>query len=330
MLCYAWDKLEYLQRNKVGVLDERDVINLLCRVFVKEANFLIKKGLYREYKSFNEETSILRGKINFNESISLMVNKKNKLNCSYEELDFNILINKILKTTIINLLKIDELSETNRKHLKQVLSYFNAIDTIHLDERLFKNIKYNPSNKAYEFIINICKLIKDNLLIDKKGECALFYNFLEDEKKMAYLFESFVRNFYKKELKSSRVYRENISWRFTGGNLNYLPIMQTDISIELPHKKIIMDTKYYKTALTSNFGKDKLNSGNLYQLFAYLKNNEVKSPKDKTAEGILLYPRVNKDLDLSYTMENHVLKVCTVNLSMKWQKIEERLLRIVE
>jgi 5-methylcytosine-specific restriction enzyme subunit McrC len=76
MLCYAWDKLEYLNRNKVGVLQERDVLNLLCRVFIKELDFLIKKGLFREYKSFEEETSVLRGKINFNESISLMVNKK--------------------------------------------------------------------------------------------------------------------------------------------------------------------------------------------------------------------------------------------------------------
>lgn len=329
MLCYAWDKLEYLERNKVGILEERDVLNLLCRVFVKEVDFLIKKGLYREYNSFEEEVSILRGKINFNDSLSLMVNKKNKLKCSFEELDFNIPINKILKTTIIHLLKVNELSEDNRKHLKQVLPYFTSIDTIRLEDRLFNGIRYNPSNKAYEFIMNICRLIKDNLLINEKGEGAEFYNFLEDERKMAYLFENFVRNFYKKELKPSRVYRENIYWNLKGECLNYLPLMQTDISIEFSNKKIIMDTKYYKTALVSNFGKDKLNSGNLYQLFAYLKNNEDKSPKDKNAEGILLYPRVNKDLDLAYTMENHIMKVCTVNLNMKWQSIEERLLEIV-
>lgn len=329
MLCYAWDKLEYLDRSKAGILQEKDVINLLCRIFVKEIDLFLKKGLYREYKSFEEETSILRGKINFNESLPLMVNKKNKLMCSYEELDFNITINKIIKSTIISLLKVNQLSEDNRRHLKKISAYFSIIDTISLDETVFKGIRYNSSNKAYEFIINICKLIKDNLLIDEKGKEAEFYNFLEDERKMAYLFENFVRNFYKKELKPSKVYRENIIWGLKGENLSYLPLMQTDISIELPHKKIIMDTKYYKAALTLNFGKDKLNSANLYQLFAYLKNNEGKSPKDRTAEGILLYPRVNKDLDLTYTMENHIMKVCTVNLNMKWQSIEARLMEIV-
>jgi 5-methylcytosine-specific restriction enzyme subunit McrC len=249
--------------------------------------------------------------------------------CSYEELDFNITINKILKTTIINLLKLNQLTQDNRKHLKQVLAYFSTIDTIYLDERVFKGIRYNPSNKAYEFIINICKLVKDNLLMDEKGEGAGFYNFLEDERKMAYLFENFVRNFYKKELKPSKIYRENILWNLSGEDLNYLPLMQTDISIELPNKKIIMDTKYYRAALNINLGKEKLHSSNLYQLFAYLKNNESKSLKDKNSEGILLYPRVNKDLDLTYTMEGHIMKVCTVNLDMKWQNIEERLLEIV-
>lgn len=225
MLCYAWDKLEYLDRNKVGVLQERDILNLLCRVFVNEVEFLLKKGLYREYRSFEEETSILRGKINFNESLLLMSNKKNKLICSYEELDFNIIMNKILKSTIINLLKTSQLSDDNRNHLKKVLAYFSSIDTIYLSERVFKGIRYNSSNKAYEFIINICKLVNDNMLIDEKGKKAEFYNFLEDERKMAYLFENFVRNFYKKELRHSNVYRENITWELKGENLNYLPLM---------------------------------------------------------------------------------------------------------
>lgn len=329
MLCYAWDKLEYLDRNKVGVLQERDVLNLLCRVFVNEVKILLKKGLYREYRFFEEETSILRGKINFNASLLLMSNNKNKLICSYEELDFNIIINKILKSTIINLLKTSQLSEDNRNHLKKVSAYFSTIDTMYLSERVFKGIRYNPSNKAYAFIINICKLINDNMLMDEKGKIAEFYNFLEDERKMAYLFENFVRNFYKKELRHSKVYRENITWELKGENLNYLPLMQTDISIEFSDRKIIMDTKYYKSALTLNYGKDKLNSANLYQLFAYIRNNESKSFKDRTAEGILLYPRVNRDLDLTYNMGDHVLKVCTVNLNTKWKNIETRLIEIV-
>lgn len=75
MLCYAWDKLDYLDRNKVGILEENDVLNLFSRIFVNEVNFIIKKGLYREYNSFEEESSIIKGKINLNKSITLILNK---------------------------------------------------------------------------------------------------------------------------------------------------------------------------------------------------------------------------------------------------------------
>jgi hypothetical protein len=61
------------------------------------------------------------------------------------------------------------------------------------------------------------------------------------------------------------------------------------------------------------------------------KYREYRSFEEETSilRGILLYPMVNKDLDLTYTMENHVLKVCTVNLNMKWQNIKARLIEIV-
>ena len=45
------------------------------------------------------------------------------------------------------------------------------------------------------------------------------------ERKMAYLFESFVRNFYKKELRGAKVYREDMYWELTGEFVEFLPKM---------------------------------------------------------------------------------------------------------
>lgn len=90
-------------------------------------------------------------------------------------------------------------------------------------------------------------------------------------------------------------------------------------------KKIILDTKYYKNALSSNYGSEKLISSNLYQLFSYLNNNGIKSEKDNYAEGILLYPKVNKELNLKYNIHGHEIKVYTVDLNREWQEIHRRL-----
>lgn len=329
MLCYAWDKIEYLNYNKVGQLEEHDLVNLFAKILNNELIRLVKKGFYREYLPHKEEMSMIRGKINFQESILRLENKRGKIICEVDELEYNILINQVIKTTILNLLKIKQLSTTNHNLLKQQMHYFRHLDKVVLTSQTFKNIRYNKSNYNYKFIINICRLIYNQLLLSEDGEEAMFYDFIDDEVKMARLFEEFVRNFYKHHLKDARVYRENIQWNMIGECLEYLPIMQTDISIEWQDKKKIVDTKYYKEALKSNRGNEKLISGNLYQIYSYLKNNENKSLKDKVAEGILLYPKVGKGLHLNYIIEGHKVSIYTLDLNTKWQDIHEQLLEII-
>ena len=76
-------------------------------------------------------------------------------------------------------------------------------------------------------------------------------------------------------------------------------------------------------------GQDKYHSTNMYQMFSYLKNAETKGEVYKNSTGILLYPQVDKSLDNIYKLEDHKLKICTVNLNDDWQNIHNRLLEIV-
>ena len=69
MLCYSWDKLDYISRNKIGIEESMDIQNLLCRILVDEVDILIKKGIKKNYKELNESSSVVKGKINFKESI---------------------------------------------------------------------------------------------------------------------------------------------------------------------------------------------------------------------------------------------------------------------
>ena len=65
MLCYSWDKLDYISRNKIGIKESKDIQNLLCRILVDEVDILIKKGIKKNYKELNESSSLVKGKINF-------------------------------------------------------------------------------------------------------------------------------------------------------------------------------------------------------------------------------------------------------------------------
>ena len=50
MLCYSWDKLDYINRNKIGIEESMDIQNLLCRILDDEVDILIKKGIKKNYK----------------------------------------------------------------------------------------------------------------------------------------------------------------------------------------------------------------------------------------------------------------------------------------
>ncbi len=55
-------------------------------------------------------------------------------------------------------------------------------------------------------------------------------------------------------------------------------------------------------------------------------------PHTKESKGILVYPTVDNELDVSYVYKNtnHIIRVSTVNLNQDWQMIEQRLKDIIK
>ena len=111
--------------------------------------------------------------------------------------------------------------------------------------------------------------------------------------------------------------------------------METDITLfnPLTKKKIILDAKYYKDTLVSKYGKDrKIRREHLSQILTYVMNQENgTAPHTKNTQGILVYPTVDIELDVSYLYKdtNHIIRVCTVNLNQDWRLIEQRLKEII-
>ncbi|WP_174612910.1 5-methylcytosine restriction system specificity protein McrC [Virgibacillus ihumii] len=330
MLCYAWNRLEEKDDIYVSRSDEKDIYQLLSGILVNRLGVLIKRGFYKEYTNKEEETSTIRGRINFQKSLNELSFKQARMYCQFDEMTYDILHNQIIKSTLYNLMKTSKLDNSTKEEIQHLYHYFGGISLVKLNRKVFNNAKIHRNNLHYGFIIDICRFLFESLLMneDNIGE-KRFINFDQNAKAMAYVYEDFVRNFYKKELSGSKVYRENIYWNAEGEDLSYLPRMETDISIELHNKKIIMDTKYYQNATASKLknGNEKLISGNLYQLHAYLSNFKNRNQKNLT--GVLLYPTVDKDLDLFYNILGFNVKVCTVDLNQDWRKIQERLLGIV-
>ncbi len=148
---------------------------------------------------------------------------------------------------------------------------------------------------------------------------------------MARVFQQFVRTFYDLEQDEFHVSSERLSWAASTdnpGDLQYLPTMVTDVTMRSLTRCIVIECKYYRSTLQQQFSKSSLHSENVYQLFAYLKNTPAKTSMGNV-EGILLYPRVGGKLNIRVTLQKHLVKVCTIDLSQKWIGVHKDLLDII-
>jgi len=109
----------------------------------------------------------------------------------------------------------------------------------------------------------------------------------------------------------------------------FIPRMETDVCLRGPARSIILDTKFYASALKqSAFGEPKLPAANLYQLYTYLRQKSTDTGWEQ-AEGVLLYPRTTRDFSVDFTTHGHRIRALTLDLTQSWQKIHDALREIV-
>ena len=324
LLCYAWNKLEEGELVDIDADDESDLLNLLGRVLLKGTKVLLKRGIDKQYITENEVYQGIKGKVNITDSLRKNLFPKGLSVCEFDKLSADILPNQILKATLQNLNKFSSLSSTLKHEIRTIIYRLYEVNTIILTDTIFHQVQINRNNSFYSFLLNISELIFQNLLINEETGNFQFKDFLRDERQMARLFEEFIRNFYKIEIPEAKVFREDLRWKMAGETHQFLPKMQTDISIKINNRKLIIDAKYYKETLQKYYDSEKIHSQNLYQIFAYLKNQE-----NESAEGILIYPTVQKSLSLAYTHEGHTIRIETLNLNQDWQGVKADLLGII-
>jgi 5-methylcytosine-specific restriction enzyme subunit McrC len=275
----------------------------------------------------------IKGKIDAAQTLKRNLLLKQKTICVYDEFSENILINQILISTMHTLIRTRRLDKKLKADLLTLIMMMPRVDIIEMRDSVFKRIRWHRNNSFYGFLINVCRLIYESILPSEKRGVFDFVDFTRDDRKMNQLFEEFVRNFYRiEQTKYHTVRRETIYWKFENGgpeSSEYLPRMQTDITLENESEKIIIDTKFYRETMSYYFDQERIKSINLYQLFSYLINQEDDTEKTHRAKGILLYPTIDRDYELFYKYGKHEIQLWTVNLSTGWKDITARLQKVI-
>lgn len=331
ILCYSWGRLDEGELVKASVDDVKTPQDLLARVLINGANRVQKDGLDRGYLEFAEESSSLRGKIDFSGSISRLLFEQAKAAVFVDELSHNILHNQILKSTIYSLISDPMIHSSLKDELARALKGFKDVDLIRLNASIFKRVQIHQNNAFYSFLINVCELVYLQLSPDSQNGDIKIRDFSRDEVKMRKVFQDFAYNFYRTNQSEFSVYSERLSWGASGQetDLSLLPYMYTDVTLNSQNRKIILDTKYYQDAFQSNWGKSSFHNSHLYQLNTYLDCTDRTKNSGQKIDGILLYPATNNEFTFKFELREHSITVAAIDMRKDSVDISERMLNIL-
>ena len=331
IFCYAWNRLEEGEVIDVGGVNSPELVDLFAKVLSGGLKHIIRRGVDRGFIPAEDDLSVLRGRIDFQESMQFIFRKIPRLRCEFDELEYDILTNQILKATIFRLVQTKGINQDLAHELSLLYKVFEKVSDQRLSKHLFRQVQLHRDNAFYDFLIRVCELIYDTTLPEEGNGQYRFSDIFRDEQRMARVFEDFVRNFLRIEQNEYRVTPLQMRWDAISNDeqLQMLPVMRTDIHLEKGNQRIIIDTKYYSDALRVHYGKSTVRSENLYQLFSYLKNSEALGFAYNDAEGILLYPSVGDQIAFDAKIQGHNVRVRTVNLDQPWQKIRSELLAVI-
>ncbi|HZK08262.1 MAG TPA: hypothetical protein VFC92_08685 [Bacteroidales bacterium] len=338
MLAYAWDIPPTWQKRFVDESDYDSLWELLARMLIESSEGIFKRGLARDYVLKVESICGAKGRLDPGKTYRTLAWDHAKTVCAYDEFEADIPINQGIKATIFRLLRSSgyKLEKKTRNNLKKIYQRFGEITLIETGaDRLLHSVNLQRHQLHYFFPVEVCKFILNNTTLNENEGKYEFLDFERDHQRMATLFEKFIFNYYKRHLKNWRVKREVINWNVDEGGIGsiFLPEMRTDITLESPERKMVIDAKFYQEPMKSRFpgSVKKFASANLYQLNTYIMHL-AGNPRHKcnaTAEGMLLYPVLQAIERLDVNFSGHRIRIESIDLNQNWRELGARLEELV-
>ena len=330
MLSYAFQVLNEQGYKNIETEQFDNVAELCAAILSKGVSMQLKRGLGREYIENTEPLSSLRGRIEISESIKTRSMLKRQLVCSYDDFSENSYMNRIIKTTRELLLHAD-IAKARKKELRKLLVFFGNVDLLDVHTINWK-IQYNRNNQTYRMLISICYLVVKGLLQTNTDGTTRLMDFL-DEQRMNRLYEKFILEYYAKECPQVKATASQIPWALDDGIGIMLPVMQSDIMLTRGSEVLIIDAKYYTHTTQTQYDVHTLHSGNLYQIFTYVKNKDTEfGDQPHKVSGMLLYAATDEVIqpDNSYQMSGNKISVKTLDLNRDFSEIAAQLNAIVD
>ena len=300
----------------------------------------MRRNLTHDYRRCHADLTRVRGRINLLRTERRQLLPRGKIACAYDELTVDTPRNRYVKAALRQLAKIVQLPDLARSGRAWAAGMARAGVSDPAGHR--RRPEPPPRRIAHTDAADRQMLAAAQLAFDlalPTEEAGTLYLAMPDreEQWLRRLFERAVAGFYDVTLSRQGWRVRHGGWlrwplepgASTPGLPAILPAMQTDITMERPPSRIVIDTKFTSVITSGRSGQPSLKTAHIYQLYAYLRSQEQDGdPLSANATGILLYPAIDTPIDEAAIIQGHEIRFATVDLAADAPVIRQRLLDI--
>lgn len=202
LLSYAWGLLPVLEPVAgATAAPPETLLNLLAALLSDQLRQLVKRGLNQDYQAHELLTGTPRGKILLRRSMREQTMPRAKLWCESDERTPDTHLNQLVKAAAHQLAGAGEVREELRQNLRGLLRFFDGVRLVPLLDARLSAVRVYRHTIRYGTAVHISQLVRRLALPTQEAGTVLVPDVWRDERKMARLFEQFVRNFYQFHLR---------------------------------------------------------------------------------------------------------------------------------
>jgi 5-methylcytosine-specific restriction enzyme subunit McrC len=341
LLMYASELAAFGNRFDGQADESADLPELLGRLLIWVVERRLRQNLSRTYEPKVAVLNRVRGRIDWLRTEAGQHLNRGEVVCRFEDLTCDTPRNRLVRVALEQmgaLISNRVVSRTCRSLARQ------------LDEQGVSDLRPSRAELARDQIarhdagdrlmVKVAELALDLVLPSEIGGDGRLTRLERDEGLLRQIFEKAVAGFYRHELHGQDgwvVSRQRaLTWAVTdqsAGLSAWLPGMYADAVLQWSGagaaRRIVIETKFADTLATNAYGKEVFKSDHLYQLYAYLQTQAGQGvAMADAAEGILLYPVVNRAIDEWAVIQGHRIRLATVDLAGSTVNIRGRLLEL--
>ncbi|WP_243348435.1 McrC family protein [Parabacteroides sp. FAFU027] len=303
------------------------ILEVFINSYIEEVENKMQHGIKHDYILQEDNISVLKGKLKITENIKRNHSNITHFYCEFSEYSPNISLNRIIKSTLLKLLRLSN-NYRNIYSINKILSHLEDVDSS-------TDIKYDFSkiNLSSRLLMNYKTIVEwSEIFLTNKS----FTNFKGDNLNMAILFpmekifEDYLAYLFKKYSEGYKIKTQDKSYFLVEEHRRDKRFgLRPDIVVDSGvYQKKIIDTKW---KLLDEFAERKnynISQADMYQLYAYGKKYTTESQEPRL---VLLYPcnpNFTKKLDHFIYEGDLKLEVIPFNLTKDEKEQIENIIKL--